>query len=164
VTLHRCRPVIDLSMRDLCKRPYPGHPRGCPNYGKRATCPPRAPLLGDAYVLQAPCFLVVNEFDLSAHVRRMRRRHPGWSDRQLRCCLYWQGTARKQLRDKVRRALLEAQRYSIRERGVWSVEYVPEAMGMNVTATCAQIGIDLEWPPERVVRQVAFIGLRRSEA
>jgi hypothetical protein len=30
----------------LCRLPYPNHPKGCPNYGKRALCPPKAPALG----------------------------------------------------------------------------------------------------------------------
>ena len=31
------RPAVSL-----CLQPYPGHPRGCPNVGRRAECPPKA--------------------------------------------------------------------------------------------------------------------------
>jgi hypothetical protein len=32
----------------------------------------------------------------------------------------------------------------------------PEAMGVNVTATMKEIGIQLEWPPKRWAHQVAM--------
>lgn len=36
--------------------------------------------------------------------------------------------------------------------------YVPEACGVDVTATMKLIGIDLEWPPVNVAYQVALVG------
>ena len=94
-------PVVRASVRALCRRPYPGHPKGCPNWNRRATCPPKAPLLARILDLESPVYCIANAFDLAGHVARMRARHPGWSYRQLACCLYWQGTARKRLREKV---------------------------------------------------------------
>ena len=35
-------PVIEYSVRSLCSKEYPNHPHGCPNFGKRDTCPPKA--------------------------------------------------------------------------------------------------------------------------
>ena len=37
--------VVDYRARDWCRLPYPDHPRGCPNFGRRADCPPMAPLI-----------------------------------------------------------------------------------------------------------------------
>ena len=149
----RCDPVIMPAMRGLCVHPYPGHPRGCPNYGRKPGCPPNTRLLSEVYDLTRPCWLILNAFNLGAHVRRMKRKHPEWSDRQLVCCLYWQGTARKQLEAEIKRQLdfLEGVR----------VERCPEAMGLNVTATLAKLGIVLEWPPRKVAHQVAFAGTLR---
>ena len=48
------RPVIDPDVRDLCPRSYPGHPHGCPNYGKRPSCPPQAPMLAETLDLTQP--------------------------------------------------------------------------------------------------------------
>ena len=144
------KPVSRPRIRGLCRKPYPGHPRGCPNWGKRDTCPPRRPLLLDLLDLSKPVYCIFNTFDLGCHVAKMRRRHPDWSDRKLRCCLYWQGTARKQLRERAA-AFLQARPECI-------VIYVPEATGVNVTATMASIGIQLQWPPRTVTYQVALAG------
>ena len=73
--------------------------------------------------------------------------------RQLECCLYWQGTARKQLRQEItefRKHHPAFKAYKVVER--------PEAMGLNVTATMASIGHELEWPPHHWVYKVAFAG------
>lgn len=149
--------VYEPSVRELCTRPYLNHPRGCPNWGKRATCPPRCQLLPKVFDLAEPTFVIWNAFDLAAHASRMRKRHPEWSDRQVYCCLYWQPTARKQLREVVRGFIVWD-----RHRPPRIVLYCPEAMGVNVTATMQAIGIDLEWPPRKFAYQVAIAGTRRD--
>ena len=150
------RPVLNAKVRGLCRKPYPGHPRGCPNWNSRATCPPGAPLLSRLLDLSQPVYCAYNAFDLAAHVARMKVRHPEWSKRQLHCCLYWQGTARKQLRIRVDQ-FLERQPELI-------VLYCPEACGVDVTATMESLGISLEWPPARTTYQVALIGTPASFA
>jgi len=135
--------------------PYPNHKHGCPNYGKRDTCPPKAPLFGDIFNYGLPVYAVINEYDLGSHVEKMRQRHPDWSLRQLQCCLYWQGTARRQLRKAVKEALKA-------HKGYIAI-YVPEAMGVDVTATLKAAGVYLEWPPKKIVRQVALIARLREK-
>ena len=151
----KCRlvvvPALNPGVRSLCCKPYPGHPRGCPNWGQRDSCPPRAPFLTDVLDLSKPVYCIYNEFDLATHVARMREKHPEWSERQARCCLYWQQTARKSLREKLGRFSLEQPEYI--------VLYVPEACGVDVTATMASIGIHLEWPPISIAYQVALAGM-----
>ncbi len=142
-----CDVVIRPEVRSLCARRYPGHPHGCPNHGKRATCPPQAPLFADICDPGYPTALIWNRFEFGAHVERMRRKHPEWSKRQLACCLYWQGGARKALEERIRTF---ATRYP-----TWTVTRCPEAMGVDVTASMARIGIALEWPPESCTYQVA---------
>jgi len=148
----RIAPAIDATVRGLCTRRYPGHPRGCPNYGMRATCPPRAPLLDRLLDLSEPVWVVWNAFDLAGHVERMREKHASWSDRQLHCCLYWQGTARKALREEIARLVNRPPLCPFR------VVKCPEACGVNVTATMVNIGVHLEWPPRKVAYQVALAG------
>lgn len=82
------RVVIDPVVRALCCHPYPGHPRGCPNYNRKPGCPPGAPMFDDRMDLGRPVYAIINEFDLAAHMERMRQDHPDWSERQLTCCLY----------------------------------------------------------------------------
>lgn len=146
-------PVIDPSVRGLCPRPYEGHPRGCPNFGRAARCPPRAPLLDRVYDAEGPFFAIYSTFDLGEHVARMRERHPGWSPRQLLCVLYWQGTARKRLRGEI-----ASFRRDHAERE-WLVETTPEALGLDVSATMREAGVELPWPPSSVAYCVALAGL-----
>ena len=142
--------------RQLCTKPYPGHRKGCPNFGKRPTCPPGAPLLWQTLDTQRAVFAIWNRFDLAAHVARMLVKHPTWSERQLRNCLYWQGTARKQLREKIDRFLVERPRQR--------VILCPEACGVNVHETMAALGVHLDWPPTRCAYQVALAGTPREAA
>ncbi len=147
------KPVIDLLVRGLCRRRYPNHPRGCPNWNKRPTCPPQARLLGELLDLTKPAYAVWSVFDLGAHRERMKARHSGWTRRQTDCCLYWQGTARKVLRNEVKRFLEKAG-----NAPELLVLYCPEACGVNVTATMVSLGQQLEWPPIEKTYQVALIG------
>lgn len=133
----------------LCQRRYRNHRHGCPNYGIKPGCPPREIWNHD------PAYAIITEFDLGAHVERMRALYPEWSKYQLVCCLYWQGTARKVLKEEIVRFL--------RLYSGYVVDPTPEAAGVNVTATLKAVGIELEWPPEKIVRQVALAYQRRKE-
>lgn len=152
-------PVIDLSVRDLCRKPYPGHPFGCPNWGRRDTCPPRAPRFDRVIDLAKPVWAIYNAFDLAGHVDRMREAHPDWSWRQLVCCLYWQKGARNTLEAELAQWLF--QRAALGESG-YQIFRVPEACGVNVTETMASVGVHLEWPPIRVAYQVALAGTAKE--
>jgi len=152
----RVVPVVDLRVRGMCCLPYEGHPRGCPNYGVSARCPPKVANLADAYDLDGPFYVVWSAFPLGEHVAAMRARHPEWSERQLRCVLYWQGTARKRLRAEV--AVFRGERPEVD----WLVETTPEAMGLDVTRTVEQAGLVLPWPPGDVVYHVALAGRHRE--
>lgn len=146
--------AIDLRMRALCARPYPGHKHGCPKFNSGyVNCPPHAPKVFDYFHKESVFFMVVNEFDIGRHMQRLSEKHPSWSDRQLRCCLYWQSAARKQLLHKVDHVLSQET-----FKGFIST-MCPEAMGINVTETMKRAGILLEWPPLRVARQIALLGL-----
>ncbi|KKM20124.1 hypothetical protein LCGC14_1648750 [marine sediment metagenome] len=143
-------PVIDPEVRKLCVQRYPGHPRGCPNHGKKKGCPPAALLLSAILDLGRPVLAVWNAFDFGGHVERMRIKHPEWSARQLACCLYWQGTARAAHRKEIEAFLPD-------HPSLLAVT-CPEACGVNVTETMRNIGIELEWPPRTVAYQVALVG------
>ncbi len=142
--------VVNPAFQDMCKRPYPGHPKGCPNYGQRAICPPRQRLLFNIFDCSIENFhLIYVSFDLASHVKRMKEKHPKWTDKQLKCCLYWQGTARKDLRKEIQRF----------KKIFHVVTEVLEAMGVNVTKLMEDnANIKLEWPPENIVYKVALAG------
>lgn len=127
-----------------CKLPYPGHPKGCPNFPK---CPAKHPDIQKVNGLS--WYAVVEKFDLRAHAEKMAEAHPNWTDRQCRNLLYWQGGVRKRLKEKALRefdpfadVLLE----------------IPEASGINVFETMAHVGIHIQRTrPEQIVK-VMMIG------
>lgn len=156
--------VIDQNMRGKCKAPYTNHPKGCPNYNKKDDCPPKVPLIGKVFDLSKPVFAIWNVYDFKAHTDKMRLAHtniPGrkdWSLRQIECCLYWQGAARKQLR-------LEIEEFKFVNDDVeYLILTTPEACGVNITETMKNIGVLLEWPPKTVTHQVALAGTPINQA
>lgn len=155
MTIHYVQPVIERSVRNLCVKPYYNHPKGCPNYNKRNLCPPAALLLTEFIDLDKRVLAVCVHFNLGMHVERMKDKHPNWSQRQCECCLYWQGSVKKKLKDEV---AYNMTRPALFDSGNLVSTDCPEAMGVNVTATMANVGIVLEWPPKKIVRKIAFIG------
>jgi len=147
------KPVIDNTMRSLCVAPYPDHAHGCPNFNKKRGCPPSAPLLKDLILLdiRQHIYAIYNVFDFKTHCDKMREKHPDWSRRQIECCLYWQGTARKHLKKKIEAFLWKHPHYIHIE--------CPEAAGVNLTETMRDAGITLEWPPVNYAYQIALAGI-----
>ena len=150
------KPVIDKRVRELCYKPYTNHPKGCPNYGKRETCPPKAVLLPDYFDISKPIMVVWADFNLGQHREKMMLKHPNWSRRQLDCCLYWQGKVTKRLKQEVKYNLGRSDLFQNLKN--LAATYCPEAMGVNVTETMKNVGLILEWPPVKIVRKIAFIG------
>ncbi len=138
-------------VRQACRRKYWGHRDGCPNWNTRGTCPPKAPLLWDVLDVERPVVAIWNCFDLAAHVARQRVKHPDWQARQLKNLRHWQPTARKALKEEVARVLQGLDLPLV-------VCGTPEACGVNLTATMASIGIELEWPPVSKAYQIVLAG------
>ena len=133
-----------------CKLPYPGHPKGCPNYGKRQDCPPNTPFVLDLLDESKKMYLVYSEFNLDNHVEKMRFKFPTWSERQLRNVLYWQPTSKKQLRERCTIAC-----------EIFGCRYVltkGEAYGVNFYATAFHSGLKLERIKElKINRHIAIV-------
>lgn len=147
--------VQDLA-RKWCLLPYPGHPKGCPNYGVKDICPPNVRMVHDAFDLTFPHWFVIYKFDLAAHALEMGRRHPEWSDRQCRCCLYWQGTVRHNLMEEASAFAATVERSGI--------TLCPEAMGVNVFRTCHRHRVMIRKNPRDIVYKVALVGRKRTSA
>lgn len=156
IFIKEVNPLIDYSVRGLCVKEYPGHPKGCPNYNKKTGCPPKVQKYDVLYDISKPVYAIVNQFDFGEHVERMSKLHPGWSERQCECCLYWQPKARNQLLVGIRQFLRDHPEY------IGNVEPCPEAMGIEITKTLIPVGIELEWPPKKFTYQVALAGIRRD--
>ena len=143
--------IIDYRARGWCKLPYPDHRLGCPNYGKRKTCPPRAPLFEK--IVKSPFVLVAVKFNLARHIKQMKARHPDWSDRQAKCVLYWQGKVNKYLKD-----ICEGIKSTIPNSVILNK---PEAHGVHVFETCRKNGLILEGNPKRIVWKISIIGIKK---
>jgi len=150
----RTIPTMSPMIKGLCRHPYPGHPRGYPNWGMRSACPPQSKKIESVIDFNFPIYCVFNCYNIEAHAKRMWERHPHWSERQAYCLLYWQGRAQKQLRIKVEMLIDEYQEAI--------PIYCPEGMGVNVTKIMEDFGFHLEWPPRKIAFQVALVGRRKK--
>lgn len=95
-----------------------------------------APAFKDIFNVYKPLYLVHSEFNLRSHISRMRELHPDWSEAQLKCVLYWQPRSRKEMMERVKRAL------TITGSNTW--DSCPEGKGVNVFATAAISGLKLQ--------------------
>lgn len=147
------RIITSRKTGEWCQIPYPGHLKGCPNYGRKG-CPPDASFITDVMDLRRPVYIAFSEFNLSAHMGKMKYIHPNWTERQLRNVLYWQGTSRKQMRQRAK----IAQFYG----GGDVVLTCPEAHGVNVYATCFYSGLKIQKIKYLTTcRHIALIGFKK---
>jgi len=151
----KVKPIIDLSMRTLCLHKYHNHPKGCPNWNKKDGCPPKSRVIDKIIDIDKTVYAIYNKYPFGKHVKKMKDKHPNWTKRQLECCLYWQGTARKQLKEKIYIFLKEKPNYII--------SHCPEGSGVNLTETMKQVGIELEWPPKKYTYQIVLAGIPMGE-
>ena len=143
---------INLKARDWCRLPYPDHPHGCPNYGKKDVCPPTAPLITDFIDVSDQVGLVYVRFDLEAWAAKMKKRHMNWSERQCRNLLYWQGAVNAYLYTKLLSFTPIDRIYTM----------CPEAMGVNIISTLKRAGVPIELKPKKYVHKVALFGFPKE--
>lgn len=141
---------IDNRTGSWCQLPYPNHPKGCPNHGKRNYCPPQAPDVQDFFNLNKRHWFLITEFDFASYIEIMQIAHPSWSERCLRCVLYWQN----QIRAIQRQQINEFRQ--IHPDTLFT--QLPEAMHINVLRTLLRLRIDFETKPKIKVLKVALIG------
>jgi len=142
---------INYACRGYCKLPYPNHSKGCPNYNKNPECPPKVKRIEDVFDMNKDMFFIIEEFNLREHVEKMKIKHPYWSKLQLRNLLYWQGTVRKHLKEKVI--------YFIQHHDINMIyTLLPEAMGVMVINTVLKLGIPIERIPVNKVFKIALVG------
>jgi predicted metal-binding protein len=132
-----------------CTLPYPRHPNGCPNFGKRSDCPPRAPYFLDIY--NPSVYIASLVFDFGQYFETRKQIHPDWSEKALKNPRHWQEHLRAQLRKGVVVALTNP--------GLSDhvPVYNPEAMCVNVHSTCEGVGLHLEWPPRQHMYRIALL-------
>lgn len=154
------RLVWTPKVQQLCTTPYTQHPKGCPMFGRKDGCPPQQALVPNVFSMRRGLYLVYETFNLDAHARRMKTRHPQWTDRQCRNVLYWQAGARHVLRQRLERLLA----CGIDDDYVDRYTLCPEGMGVNVFQTAHAAGLHLE-PTNNLhtVHLVALVGHSKNK-
>lgn len=147
--------VINHKARDWCKLPYPDHPNGCINYGNSPDCPPEAPLIEDWLDLDKTHWFIVTKFDRGEFARelnkrRLKEKKSKLTEKQARCCLYWQGTVRKELKRVIKICLTGT------PDRIFTL--CPEGMGINVMATARKVKIPIETKPKDIIYKIALVG------
>lgn len=126
-----------------CTLPYPGHPKGCPNFPR---CIDQRKDFRD-YSTSIKWKAVVVDFDLKDHAMKMKLNHPWWSEKQCRNVLYWQNKVRAELKWRCRE--IAGPNDIILD--------IPEACGVNLFMTMKHHGIYLKPRPD-LVRKIMMVG------
>lgn len=145
--------ILDIDPQKFCCLPYQGHPKGCPNYGKKKGCPPNSHKVDEILDFKKDIFLIYTEFKIGEYAEKIRKIHPNWSNRQIYCCLYWQRRARKFQREEEQKCK--------KEKDINLLLTCPEANGVNVNLLMNRIGVKLEWPPRKITRLVSLGGMNK---
>ncbi len=144
--------VCDPRIKAHCRDAYYNHPQGCPNWNYKTGCPPHVPYFPDIY--QKEAHIAAIRFNFAEYLAQKREKHPDWTDRALRNPRHWQNHLRSELRHFLENEL--PGRPDIQG----DVIFNPEALGVNLFATCASAGIILERTPINFVYNIALIALR----
>ena len=151
--------VLTPKTKQWCALPYPRHPKGCPNYWGRCYEGGKIPIrmLHTIINTNKSMWIVYNEFDLEAHMTKMKLKHPNWSEAQLRNVYYWQNQSRAELKVILMKAVREIYP-STRNRPILS--YLSgEGQGVNMYATCFNSGLELDSIKEmKICRHMVIIG------
>jgi predicted metal-binding protein len=146
--------VVNTRMKELCKLPYPNHPKGCPLYGIKDKCPPKSPRAEVLFDLSKPMYFVYVEFNLEDHAKKLKEKYPHWTERQTKNVLYWQPGVRKRLNTAVKEA--------IKKLGTTAYSFAPESLGVNVYASAWLSGLKLERIRDlKIDRHIALIGFKK---
>ena len=146
----------DSSMIGHCLDPYPRHPKGCPNWGKKEGCPPNIRYFPNVY--STSVHIAAVRFNFADYLELRRQDHPDWTDRALRNPLYWQGHVRHELNQFLFEYLSEHPEIT------GEIVFNPEAMGVNLFATCQKAGINLEQTPKNNVYKIALIAQKLTRS
>ncbi len=141
--------VCDPRMKVHCLDPYHAHPKGCPNWNYKTGCPPHVPYFPDVYCTDV--YIAAIRFNFGQYLSEKREKHPDWTDRALRNPRHWQAHVRSDFHHFLEEELPNHPEI------MGDVLLSPEAMGVNLFATCQKAGIFLEHTPTNFVYNIALI-------
>jgi len=175
---------VDKKFQHLCKRKYRGHPKGCPNYGKKPGCPP-GPLLDEVFDLNKEMCVLYTEYAVGERAEIMKQNPKLKTPGQWYNSRYWQDAARSQhakeiladaapmlniTPDRLLRLNLNiffglgtvkpSERKAFFNLGDLVLDKTPEARGVNVTDLMQKLGIELrwgQWPPPHSLDNTTYV-------
>lgn len=130
--------VYERKIQFYCKRPFPAHPEGCPNFGVKKGCPPNEKLIDEIIDLEKDVFLIITEFHFKDYTNKFDVLSDAWFEREN-----WEPLAKKQHAREVDEFLKEHTNYT--------ADDCPEARGVNLGAMLQEqkeIKLDWTWPPK----------------
>lgn len=156
---------IILTDEIFCTRSYPNHPKGCPNFSKKPLCPPNTEKINlDKY---NDYILFYIKFNFKEYYELRKKEHPNWTDKQVKCVLYWQGAVRKILKEALFEFCKEYIYYNKYDLFlcVSDIYGYPsmEAVGINVFSTMRLNGVKMEINPVNNIYLVSLICIKERE-
>jgi len=121
--------VFTIKTRRWCQCPYEGHPKGCPNFNKNELCPPKYPYRIDILDKYNYFMLVYADFNFKQYKKLMKNKYQEWSEKEIACVLYWQGSLKKILKTELKKYVYD--------------EMFGAGSGFNGCASMEAAGIDV---------------------
>jgi len=150
-------------IKELCARPYPGYPDGCPNRFKCRTLGIRPFEEIKQRGKFDEYYLIYARFDFKTYKELRRDQHPDWSDKQLGNSRHWQAAVKKKITTMIENATIPSTDYVLgcgsglklkHQQIVGSMENAC----INVFSTMRKNGIkDMEVRPENVIYLVCLL-------
>ena len=149
-------------IEDLCHRSYSNHKKGCPNIDK-------------CYHLNIPNFEIISEygkynhfyliyakFDFKQYKDLRKKEHSNWSEKQIKCVLYWQKSVKKILSEFINQQDLSNHGYILGCGTGLKIKNQDRVGSMensciNVFSTCKLNGIKLEINPKNNIYLVCLL-------
>jgi len=162
--------IFSEDVEELCLRPYPNHPKGCPRFDQHL-CPPYAPFLGDDIDYYNHFYLVYINFDFGNYKELRKEENPEFfnSENRLKCLIYWQNSVKNLLKGKIERIIDQNTDFLIagcgsgmKIKGYKYDVYSMEAMGINVFSTLKLNKIPFELRPKNMIILCSLICAKNS--
>jgi hypothetical protein len=139
--------VLD-KVKSWCKRPYPEHPDGCPNYNLNPLCPPKSPFLWDFFDLDRPFGFIIGSFNLYTYALERLETHPDWSMKQALNSRHWQSRIHAEIREVFNKLSTG--------RGYNQFTQRPESYGLQVFRTMLYLGFRLHPRPGTAKNPICY--------
>lgn len=157
-----------------CQMPYPGHPKGCPNFGRSPTCPPQVGMRPDILVTYDIFILTYAIFDFKNYQQQRweetQDNREYWNENRIKCNLYWQSSVKKLMKKFIQRKFCSKSNIKYPKfgelfgagSGFWNRPSL-EAVGINVFSTLKKNNICYEIKPMTTITMVALICFKRDD-